>query len=392
MTNFRRAIAALITFIAALGFTVGIGRGVVSAHTASVTGVATCVDLKTGTYSVTWTADPTEDRFQYSITQAGWAPAGNSTWTGKTAGVYPNSVLTETVAASVNPATKTATLKWRDSGQQNAAVTQDHSGSVARPANCPPTPVTPAVTYTPPTCFAVGTVVGIPGTGYTWASSGTTSVTLTATALPGYSLTQSVFGPYNVAQVTGEPCKVISTPVAPTVTRTAVCAQLDSYTAGPTVGVLYNGQASLAGTLAQGQVVQIVATPAPGYKFTGQQSVTFPIEGGAVEVCETTTTTTPATTTTTTIPATTTTVPTPCVYDVSLPADSPLCKAPPTTTVPPAVCVHNPAILATDAACVPPVPFLPATGKGDSGLIFGAILLAAGIVASVIARRPRRHA
>lgn len=93
-------------------------------------------------------------------------------------------------------------------------------------------------------------------------------------------------------------------------------------------------------------------------------------------------TTPPTTVPPTTVPPTTvppTTVPAPCAYDTSLPADSPLCVPPTVPTLPPTTVAPT--------TVVPPQ--LPATGKGDGGLLIGAFLLAGGIIALLVARRPK---
>lgn len=111
----------------------------------------------------------------------------------------------------------------------------------------------------------------------------------------------------------------------------------------------------------------------------------------AITPCPTvppTTTTPPTTVPPTTVPPTTvppttvtpTTTPTPCAYDVSIPADSPNCVPPVVTTVAPP----------TTPSPVPDQPVLPATGKDQSGgTLFASILVGAGIIALLVARRPK---
>lgn len=259
------------------------------------------------------------------------------------------------------------------------AVTFNNSGehfNFNRPQGCTtPTPhATPAApTYTPPTCSTVGTVVATDTAAVHWTLTGTTSITATATAKAGYVLDgQTVYGPYAVAKLTGQQCKIVSTPVAPTVTRSEVCAVKDTFLAGPTVGVVYTignqpptNNGSVSGSLNQGQVVTITATPAAGYKFAGEsQVVTYTIEGGAVEECTVVTTVPPTTVPPTTVPPTT---------------------VPPTTTpptLPPATTVPAPK---------PPVvpQTLPATGKGDGIGMLALILVGAGSIAALVARRPK---
>lgn len=85
-----------------------------------------------------------------------------------------------------------------DPAQPNLAV---YSWSIVTPTkpSCS-TSITPTVTYVPATCAAAGTVTGDTAAEYTWTQSGNAgNRVLTATATdPSYTLTQPVFGPYNL--------------------------------------------------------------------------------------------------------------------------------------------------------------------------------------------------
>ena len=68
-------------------------------------------------------------------------------------------------------------------------------------------PVTPAL-FTAPTCEAPGTLVGVDTESYQWVASGPADAkVLTATKIGNVTLTgQTVFGPYDLTQLTGEIC------------------------------------------------------------------------------------------------------------------------------------------------------------------------------------------
>ena len=66
--------------------------------------------------------------------------------------------------------------------------------------------VTPSVEYTPPDCFAEGTVVLSEGEGYTWTEN--EDGTYTAVADEGYVIVgDDTFGPYETDQLTGRQCR-----------------------------------------------------------------------------------------------------------------------------------------------------------------------------------------
>jgi hypothetical protein len=68
------------------------------------------------------------------------------------------------------------------------------------------TPVAPV--FTPPTCDGPGTLVGTDTAQYSWARTGPDSAAvLTATAIGNVTLTgKTVYGPYNLTQLSGEEC------------------------------------------------------------------------------------------------------------------------------------------------------------------------------------------
>ena len=97
-----------------------------------------------------------------------------------------------------------------------------------------PVEVTPAV-FTAPTCEAVGTLVGVDTEFYTWVRTGPdTAAVLTATAVGEVTLSgTTVFGPYDLTQLTGEVC-LSETPLIPTVVTPAALAE----TGFPLLGAL----------------------------------------------------------------------------------------------------------------------------------------------------------
>jgi hypothetical protein len=98
-----------------------------------------------------------------------------------------------------------------------------------------PAPQGPVVTvvapiFTPPTCDAPGTLIGIDTAQYTFARTGLDSAAvLTATAVGNVTLTgTTVFGPYDLTQLTGEECEGDTIPVTPVITpshQTSVCTE-----------------------------------------------------------------------------------------------------------------------------------------------------------------------
>jgi LPXTG-motif cell wall-anchored protein len=158
------------------------------------------------------------------------------------------------------------------------------------------TPVAPTVTVTT-VCGVKDTFSAGPTTGILYSIDGITyTATVTgslnagnnvgvvkAKADAGYVLSPAAQTSFDLV---GSPIEQCGLPVGPTVMTTSDCGVMDTFTAGPTVGVIYTPS---SGTLAAGQTVVIVATPdtANGYNFP---TVTFQVAGGPVEVCPTTVT------------------------------------------------------------------------------------------------------
>lgn len=90
------------------------------------------------------------------------------------------------------------------------------------------TPVAPI--FTPPTCDAAGTLIGVDTSQYVWIRSGTDSAAvLTAQAVGNVTLTgQTVYGPHDLTQLTGPYCEEEVTYVSPVITpahQTSVCVE-----------------------------------------------------------------------------------------------------------------------------------------------------------------------
>ncbi|TAL14519.1 hypothetical protein EPN95_02910 [Patescibacteria group bacterium] len=130
----------------------------------------------------------------------------------------------------------------------------------------PPTHVTPvAPVYTPGTCDAVGTVVATDTTQYTWAASGTTAATYeTASAVGNVVLDgQTVYGPYDLSQLSGDACPAPPTAVKPEPpVLTVVCgANNDTVT---TPGTEYNNDPQVTETAQFVYVIDPHGTDTPG--------------------------------------------------------------------------------------------------------------------------------
>jgi len=175
-------------------------------------------------------------------------------------------------------------------------------------------------------------------------------VNITATPDPGYAFDGAQSVVYQLVGTLVEVCDEPPTPVVPTVTTSTDCGVADTFTAGPTVGVIYTPS---SGSLGSGTTTDVVATPDAGYVFDGPQSVTFTLTGGTIEPCEETTTT---------------------VGGVS--------EEPPTTS--------------TVVQVAPPAPEAPITGLPETGssntatMLFGGFALIAG--AAMLAAVRRRSA
>lgn len=252
------------------------------------------------------------------------------------------------------------------------------------------TPVAPTVEQavctapgqgTPPS-VTVGDTVGI-----TYEVTGTVapgeSVTVTATPLPGYFLSEADgwtlkgdgTATYEL-KLADVDCDVTATPVLPTVEQ-AVCTvpgepTEPSITLPETAGIDY----SMTGTVAEGQTVVVTATPQEGFILGTVEAWVSNADGSASTsvvftdiVCE--------------VPPTTPPVePTPPPTPPVEPSTPP--TTPPTPPTPP--------VAPTAAPSAPPA--LPVTGSGDSTPVLGAgfALVALGALVVVAARRKKARA
>jgi len=175
-------------------------------------------------------------------------------------------------------------------------------------------------------------------------------VDITATPDAGYAFNGAQSVVYQLVGTFVEVCDTSVTPVAPNVTTSTDCGVADSFTAGPTTGVIYTPS---SGTLGDGATVNVVATPDAGYKFDGPQSVTFTLTGGTIEACETTTT----------------------VGGVS--------EEPPSSVV-----QVDPPVVTAPPAPEAPIAGLPETGSSNtSTMLFGGLALIAGAAMLAAVRR-----
>lgn len=144
---------------------------------------------------------------------------------------------------------------FADQHGRSFVLAEDVGQADPSPSECPPgdpideqpdtVPVDPAV-FTAPTCDAPGTLVGVDTQGYEWVRTGPdTAAVLTAHAIGEVTLTgTTVFGPYDLTQLSGEACLsetpiIPQAPVVPTV-KQATLAE----TGAPLLGLL-----GLAGSL-----------------------------------------------------------------------------------------------------------------------------------------------
>jgi len=126
-------------------------------------------------------------------------------------------------------------------GTNNQGKRYDVSHWIVCKGTTPSVQVTPvAPVFTPPTCDAPGTLVGTDTAQYAWTRTGPDSAAvLTATPIGNVTLTgQTVFGPYDLTQLTGEIC-LSEQPIIPTTPVTPVLRH-DSLaeTGFPLLGIL----------------------------------------------------------------------------------------------------------------------------------------------------------
>jgi hypothetical protein len=206
----RKITAALAaTALLALGI-VAIATSA-SAHTATLTGEASCADAS-GNFTITWTLSG--DTAGKTMTASSVTGSGLDIVDGS---ISPN-IFTDsydgdaTVKETTNhnlsvgtAITAEGTITWTKPRTRD--VERDVSVTVALPKGCE-VPVEPAV-YTAPTCDAIGTLIGAENANYTWVESGfPDEATLTAEPVGPIQLTgQTVFGPYDLTQLTGEQCE-----------------------------------------------------------------------------------------------------------------------------------------------------------------------------------------
>lgn len=420
MTNIRRAILAILIAVVA---TLGINVGFASAHANAVTATKQC--QANGTYTVTWKV--TND-FGLAETASLVSSTGGGTFAG-----FPISI------ASGNGQFGTATQSGITANSVSVVVkgtwtdqfTTNNNGSIQLGGNCP-------IQHQPVTlCHATGsasnpyvkitvdddavvknghdghtgdiipsfTYIGDDHLSHVYPGKNLDKVALLSTGCveaPHYNPESSVVetpcvsGDTNVNIVTtthtfhaefvnGAWIKVEDQGSPTVVASTRPLNESELVTCVPThepkVVTVDNGEPKCGDT----SVATTTTTTTYTYAYVeGQwvETATDTVTHGSRPVETPPCPTTPSTTTPpTTVPPTTvppTTVPTPCVYNSSLPADSPLCIAPTTTTVAPATTV-----------VVPNNTPLPRTGIGMGGLIFAGLLVSGGIVAMLLARRPR---
>jgi LPXTG-motif cell wall-anchored protein len=130
------------------------------------------------------------------------------------------------------------------------------------------TPVA-GVTYTPPS----GTL-----------TSGQ-SLVVKATANTNYTFTDGTTS--KDFPITGSVIETCATPVAPAVVTSEQCGVADTFTTVPTTGVVYS---PISGVLDANQTITVVATAAPGYAFAPNTVTSFPLVGGPIQACSTTST------------------------------------------------------------------------------------------------------
>ena len=225
-------------------------------------------------------------------TSAGELAATTSTGTGDTAD-GPTFAVTD-IPSTVATITVTSTLVWGTRPAYSDGTT-NQTVTISRPAGgCIETITVPgAPSVTAPTCSAVGTLVVPADTASvvwtvlpTYHSGDTGNFVLTATAqngsvFTGGSSTQTY--PVTVAgKLTGSSCDTMIAPVRPTLTASE-CTGPGTHSSATlvipsTTGVIYkiNGVDVSGQTISEtpGTAVDVIATPATGYRFHGAQSVT----------------------------------------------------------------------------------------------------------------------
>jgi LPXTG-motif cell wall-anchored protein len=182
------------------------------AHTADMEAVAVCET--NGTYTVTFTLTlgnvPSgatalvEARTGSTSLQNNWDRSSFNDWENILADV-PSTQTTVSWIRSL-PGTTTGNGPWEYAVTtwSNTTVVRSDAQAVGLTGDCTPspTPVTTSVVFTPGDCTSEGIAVLSVSDQYTWAESGdATARIFTASPVGNVTLTQSVFGPYNLSQL-----------------------------------------------------------------------------------------------------------------------------------------------------------------------------------------------
>jgi LPXTG-motif cell wall-anchored protein len=325
--NNRWKVAACAAISATALLSIGlVGAGVASAHDTIISGTAACQN--DGTFTITWKLENdytlVETVLSGSSTGGGTLPAFPWTIARRANNAAPNTFITvdETgVPGSATRARLSVHVRWSD------GFTADRSGSVNLPVPCTPAPPAPTVVA----------------------------------------------------------------PVPPTVVTTTDCGVPDSFTAGPTAGIVYTPP---SGTINEGQTVTVVATAEPGYALDTAVPSSFTLTGGPIEPCVTTTTSAPTTTATPTTAAggstgTSDTVAVTTTTPTTIAVGPPTSTANETATTTPVPATTSTVVNAVDLT-TPSVPVfgLPETGaKTTVEVVLAGFALLAGVGLVSVARR-----
>ena len=286
--------------------------GPAGAHTTMMNTPTTACDSSTGTYTVTYTGQG-----DYNLKSTVTVVSGSVTPSGTT--VTPNAVtdiapikvgngysdpftfVQTGVPGTATSASISVTEVWSDGYKVTASATASHLAGT-----CTQTSVATAPTFTDDVCSGyspagatytipakTGVIYEIDGKAVaagTYPATDGSSVTITAVAAPGYSLTGTASWSHTFGSV--PTCTTSTEPTAPTFTDD-VCSGFApagaTYTIPAKTGVIYeiNGKAVAAGTYpaTDGSTVTITAVPAEGYTLTG--TTTFTHTFASVPTCTT---------------------------------------------------------------------------------------------------------
>ena len=300
--NRRLRAVAIGAITAASTIVVGaVGAGVALAHHNTIVGVATCET--SSTYKITWSITNSEsiseDITRTSTNVGTFTPDISSTVKLTLTGTQTGQVVQTAIPAG----TVSQTLKIH--GLWTNLVTSDNEATVGLSFGCT-APVAPKVNQVG-TCGVYDNWTTNPVvTGVEWSSSqagpwadtltgtfapGATSVTIYASAKDGYKFPDGTTDPksYTISQIS--PVEQCVAPVAPVVTVKTECGAKDTFTAGPTTGVLYstdgdNYSVSVTGSLNAGNNVGVVKAKADdGYALIAGSPTSFDLTGSAIEKC-----------------------------------------------------------------------------------------------------------